>query len=83
MRLTKQQESIEEAVRHLQSKPKAGAQPKPISAFGITYPSIKDLAAQLGLNVSSIRNRMSLKGQSLEEAVAKLQSIRKTLGSTC
>jgi hypothetical protein len=76
-RLTENRESIEEAIRHLQSKPKAGGQPKPVTAFGVSYPSITELAVQLGLKVKSIRNRMSLKGQSLEETIAKLQSLRK------
>ena len=79
-RLTEKQESIEVAIRHLQSKPKSGGQPKPISAFGVAYPSITELAAQLGLNVKSIRNRMSLKGQTLEEAITKLESLRRKPG---
>lgn len=76
-RLTEKQESIEEAIRYLQSKPKTGAQPKPISAFGVTYKSTTELAAQLGLSVKSIRNRMLLKRQTLEEAITKLQSFHK------
>ena len=76
-RLAEQQESIEEAIRHLQSKPTAGAQSKSISAFGVAYPSITKLAMQLGLSVNSIRNRMRLKGQTLEEAITKLQSFHK------
>jgi hypothetical protein len=78
-RMNEKQENIEEAIRHLKAKPKAGGQPKPVTAFGVTYMSIKDLGFHLGLNVRSIRNRMSLKGQSLEEAIVKLQSLgRKT-----
>lgn len=72
-RLTEKQESIEVAIRHLQSKPKAGSQPKPISAFGISYTSMTELAEQLGLNVNSVRNRMGSKGQSLEDAISALQ----------
>ena len=74
-RLAEKQESIEEVIRHLQSKPKAGGQPKPISAFGVAYSSMMELAGRLSLNVKSIRNRMASKGQSLEEAIAKLQSL--------
>ena len=80
-RSTEKQESIEEAIRHLQSKPKAGGQLKPVTAFGVAYPSIAELAVQLGLNVKSIRNRISSKGQSLEEAITKLQSLRRKPGS--
>ena len=76
-RLMEKQERIEEAIRYLQSKPKTGAQPKPISAFGVTYKSTTELAAQLGLSVKSIRNRMLLKRQTLEEAITKLQSFHK------
>ena len=79
-RVTEKRESIEEAILHLQSNPKAGGQLKPVVAFGVAYPSITELAAQLGLNVKSIRNRMSLKGQPLEEAIAKLESLRRKPG---
>ena len=80
-RLTEKQESIEEAIRYLQSKPKAGPQPKPISAFGVTYKSVTELASQLGISVKSIRNRMRLKDQTLEEAITKLQSFHKKMRS--
>lgn len=73
-RLADKKESIEVAIRHLQSKPKGGGQPKAVSAFGVSYPSINALAAQLGLNVKSIRNRMSSKNQSLEVVITVLQS---------
>jgi hypothetical protein len=76
-RLTEKQESIEVAIRHLQSKPKAGSQPRPISAFGISYTSMTELAEQLGLSVNSIRNRMASKGQSLEDAIGALQGINR------
>ena len=74
-RLTEKQESIEVAIRHLQSKPKAGSKSKPISAFGISYASMTELAAKLGLNVKSIRNRMRSNGQSLEDAINILRGI--------
>ncbi|TAH11746.1 MAG: GIY-YIG nuclease family protein [Curvibacter sp.] len=73
VRLTEKQESVEVAIRHLQSKPKAGAQPKPVTAFGSSYTSITELAEKLGLSVHSIRNRMRLKGQSIEETISALR----------
>lgn len=73
VRLVEKQESIEAAILHLQSKPKGGAQPKPVIAFGNSYTSIAELAEKLSLSVNSIRNRMSLKGQSIEEAISALQ----------
>lgn len=76
-RIAEKHETTEDAIRHLQSNPKSGAKPKAVSVLGVTYPSIKELSAQLGLSVHSIRNRMRTKSQTLEEAVGQLQSHRK------
>ena len=34
------------------------AKPIPISAFGVTYPSIREAAAAFGLSASTLRNRL-------------------------
>jgi hypothetical protein len=69
-------DSLEDAIKHLQQKPKAGAQPIPVSAFGNTYESITKLAEHFGLSVYSLRNRVRYQGQSLEDAIKYLQGLK-------
>lgn len=68
-RVAKYGDALEDAIRHLMEKPKGGAQPQPVTAFGMTFRSITALAAHFGLSVHSLRNRMRYQGQSLEEAI--------------
>lgn len=71
-------EPLEQAITNLQRKPKAGAQPHPVRAFGRRFQSIADCAAHHGISVHTLRNRLRYQGDTLEAAIAYLTGRRET-----
>ncbi len=70
-------DSIEDAIRHLQKKPKAGAQSKGVTVLGESYESITKVAEHYGISVNSLKNRMRYQMQTLEDAIRYLQELKR------
>jgi hypothetical protein len=73
LRMAEYGESLETAITHLVAKPRSGAQPKPVTAFGTLFKSIGECASHFGLSPHSIKNRMRYQNCTLEQAISYLQ----------
>lgn len=73
VRMRKYGQSPVDAVAYLRCKPKAGARGTPVSAFGKRFDSFLACAEHHGLHSSSLKRRMRMANETVEQAVAALK----------